>query len=94
MRIFYNYVMNIPHIYLLNPPLPGPGAKREGGYGVFIRKLIKFNRDACIECGACSSNCPADAISVSAGVGCAKGLINTALGLGGDCCCSGECCSE
>ncbi len=58
------------------------------------KKAVVGDRDACIECGGCSGNCPADAISVSAGVGCAKGLINTALGRGGDCCCSGECCSE
>lgn len=37
-------------------------------------RLIDF--DACMECGACAKNCPVTAISVDAGVGCAKGLIN------------------
>lgn len=34
------------------------------------------DRDACLECGACAMNCPADAIGVDAGVGCAIGLID------------------
>lgn len=49
------------------------------------------NRDACMECGACAQNCPADAIAVKAGVGCAAGVINSALGRKkGACCCSAE----
>ena len=46
------------------------------------------DRDACMECGACSRNCPADAISVQAGVGCAQAVINTALGRSGSSCCT------
>jgi ferredoxin len=48
--------------------------------------------DACMECGACAKNCPAEAIRVDAGVGCASGLINEWLrerrirGVGGGCC--------
>lgn len=34
------------------------------------------DRGACIECGACSRNCAADAIAVEAGVGCAAAIIN------------------
>ena len=45
------------------------------------------NRDACMECGACARNCPTDALSVQAGVGCAAAVINAALGREGDCCC-------
>jgi ferredoxin len=46
------------------------------------------NLDACMECGACSLNCPASAISVQSGVGCAAAVINSMLGRnGGDCCC-------
>jgi ferredoxin len=49
------------------------------------------NRDACMECGACSRNCPAGAISVQTGVGCAAAVINSLLGRqGGECCCSIE----
>ncbi|MBF0244065.1 MAG: 4Fe-4S binding protein [Planctomycetes bacterium] len=50
------------------------------------------DRDACMECGACARNCPTEALAVAAGVGCASGLINRALGRKGDCCCSGERC--
>ena len=46
------------------------------------------NRDACMECGACSLNCPASAIAVQSGVGCANALINAMLGRkGGECTC-------
>ena len=46
------------------------------------------NRDACMECGACSLNCPVNAVSVQSGVGCAAAVINGMLGRnGGECCC-------
>lgn len=32
-------------------------------------KAHMVHRDACMECGACSGNCPAKAISVKSGVG-------------------------
>ena len=44
------------------------------------------NRDACMECGACGQNCPANAISVQSGVGCAAAVINSMLGKDGECC--------
>ena len=37
--------------------------------------------DKCIECGACMSNCPVNAIKVKAGAGCAIAVLG-----GGDCC--------
>ena len=37
------------------------------------------DRDACMECGACAMNCPAEAILVKSGVGCATGIIIGAL---------------
>ena len=49
------------------------------------------DRDDCMECGACARNCPVGAIAVSAGVGCATGMIGAALGRKGDCCCSSDC---
>jgi NAD-dependent dihydropyrimidine dehydrogenase PreA subunit len=55
----------------------------QNGRGVRIKE-----RDACMECGACSRNCPAGAVTVEAGVGCAAAIINGLLGRkGGDCCC-------
>ena len=44
-------------------------------------------RDACMECGACARNCPVEAISVKAGVGCAAAVINSALGRDSSSCC-------
>jgi ferredoxin len=45
-------------------------------------------RDACMECGACMINCPTGAVTVSAGVGCAAAVINSALGrTSSSCCC-------
>jgi len=51
--------------------------------------------DACMECGACAKNCPAEAIQVRAGVGCAYAIVIGALrGTEPDCGCSGgsSCC--
>lgn len=45
------------------------------------------NKDACMECGACAKNCKDEAIFVKSGVGCANAVINSALGIQGDCCC-------
>ena len=33
------------------------------------------DKDACMECGACALNCPANALEVNAGVGCAAAII-------------------
>ena len=61
-------------------------------FSVEDRKASIVDRDACMECGACALNCPANAIRVEAGVGCASGVIFSAVGKGGDC--SGDaCCS-
>lgn len=45
--------------------------------------------DGCMECGACAKNCPAEAIQVRAGVGCAYAILVGALrGTEPDCCCA------
>lgn len=52
-------------------------------------------KDRCMECGACMVNCPADAIQVSTGVGCATAVFNSMLGKNkGEiaCGCDSECC--
>jgi len=66
-------------------------------HGVFepdgnVMEIVDLN--GCMECGACSHNCPVDAISVNPGVGCASLIINTWLkdnritkSSGGGCCC-------
>lgn len=47
--------------------------------------------NACIECGACATNCPVNAIFLTPGVGCAayiidKWLKNRGINLGDGCC--------
>ena len=47
-------------------------------HGVFDmadKKAFITDKNYCIECGACVLNCPSEAISVNAGVGCAAAVI-------------------
>ena len=47
-------------------------------HGVFDmdeRKAQIVEKDLCMECGACALNCPAKAVEVNAGVGCAAAII-------------------
>ena len=48
-------------------------------HGVFIvdgRKAHITEKDYCMECGACATNCVTKAIQVKSGVGCAAAFIN------------------
>jgi NAD-dependent dihydropyrimidine dehydrogenase PreA subunit len=56
-------------------------------FGMNERHAQVEDRDACMECGACSKNCPAGAITVKAGVGCASAVINSILGRQSSACC-------
>jgi NAD-dependent dihydropyrimidine dehydrogenase PreA subunit len=56
---------------------------------VFIldkKKARVVHRQSCMECGACMMNCPVQAITVEAGEGCVRGVINELLGIEGPCC--------
>lgn len=54
-------------------------------------KSAVSDRDACMECGACAPNCPAGALSVNPGVGCAAAIIKGFLtGTEPSCGCSDE----
>lgn len=56
-------------------------------------KALIANRDACMECGACSLNCAAGALFVKAGVGCATAVIHGKLhGTEPSCGCSETAC--
>jgi ferredoxin len=48
--------------------------------------------ERCMECGACVRNCPAGAIEVDAGVGCASAMIYAALTGRKEVCCGGDPC--
>lgn len=39
------------------------------------RKAVIKDLDACMECGACARNCPVQAVTVTAGVGCAQAIF-------------------
>lgn len=54
-------------------------------------KAVILDRDSCMECGACASNCAFSALRVDKGVGCAAALINSMI-TGGEpsCGCSGK----
>ena len=36
---------------------------------------VHITEDSCMECGACVLNCPANALEVNAGIGCAEAII-------------------
>lgn len=43
------------------------------------KKVKIIDRNACMECGACAVNCPTEAITVEAGVGCAAAVLTQYL---------------
>lgn len=55
-----------------------------GVFGMNERKAELVDHGACMECGACSMNCPTAAITVTPGVGCAALIIKRWLGMRGD----------
>jgi heterodisulfide reductase subunit A-like polyferredoxin len=60
-------------------------------FEIKAQKAFMTDKDACMECGACQLNCPVEAISVNAGVGCAEAIIRGALkGTEASCDCSCE----
>ena len=53
-----------------------------GPHAVFEIKGKKaqiLEKNACMECGACAINCPVQAITVRAGVGCATAIIESSI---------------
>ncbi|MDP3564666.1 MAG: mercury methylation ferredoxin HgcB [Methanoregula sp.] len=66
-------------------------------HGVFVEgheHVELAHPAACMECGACALNCPAQAIEVQSGVGCAWAMISAALRGkdmdSGECSCGGD----
>jgi len=64
-------------------------------FNINEKKALIKEKDRCMECSACAMNCPANAIAVDSGVGCAAAVImGWITGREPSCDCSGgaECC--
>lgn len=65
-------------------------------HNIFIienKKAVIQDVDGCMECGACAINCPAEAVTVAPGVGCAAYIIQSwIVGPENASCGSGGCC--
>ena len=72
------YLKNVASLYMDIAKCTGCGMCREVcPHNVFVmngKTAAIARRDACMECGACSRNCPAAAVSVKSGVGCAASM--------------------
>ena len=75
----HKYLKNVATLRLLPEKCTGCGlCAKVCPHRVFeiTDRKARITNDSCIECGACAENCPANAIFVSAGVGCAELIIN------------------
>jgi NAD-dependent dihydropyrimidine dehydrogenase PreA subunit len=74
------YLENVVSLSLSSDKCSGCGMCVEVcPHGVFAmngKNAQIIDRNACMECGACAVNCPAEAIRVEAGVGCAAAVIS------------------
>jgi NAD-dependent dihydropyrimidine dehydrogenase PreA subunit len=48
-------------------------------FAMVQKRACVIHSASCMECGACRMNCPAEAISVQSGVGCASAMIRASL---------------
>ena len=93
----HRYLKDVTTLAYSREKCAGCGMCREVcPHGVFEmsgEKARIIDMDSCMECGACAMNCPAEAISVNAGTGCAVAIITGWLtGKEPDCGCGDGCC--
>ena len=92
------YLKNTATLYLAAEKCVGCGKCEEvcphGVFNLDGEKALITEKDLCMECGACALNCPAEAIEVNPGVGCAAAIIKSWFtGKEPSCdCSSSECC--
>jgi NAD-dependent dihydropyrimidine dehydrogenase PreA subunit len=89
------YLLNVTTLNLFPDKCTGCGRCVEVcPHSVFImsnKKAVIIDRDMCMECGACASNCEPEALTVNAGVGCASAIINGMItGNAASCDCSND----
>lgn len=95
MMVPHRYLKDVATLVLHAEKCIGCGRCEEVcPHGVFEmdgRKAVVTDKDLCMECGACALNCPLNAITVKAGVGCAAAIIKSWI-TGGEpsCGCSGD----
>ena len=75
----HRYLKNVTTLAYNEAKCTGCGKCMEvcphGVFDIDCKKAFIVDRDSCMECGACALNCPAEAICVDAGVGCAAAII-------------------
>ena len=75
----HKYLKNVTTLEYKQAQCVGCGMCTEvcphGVFDINSDKAHIIDKDSCMECGACALNCPAKAIEVCAGVGCAAAII-------------------
>jgi ferredoxin len=94
----HKYLNNVTTLTFRAEKCTGCGTCKDvcphGVFNTIDGKARIADKDLCMECGACALNCPAEAITVNAGVGCAAAIIMSWFtGQEPTCGCGdGECC--
>ena len=77
--MIHQYLANVATLSFADEKCIGCGRCMEVcPHGVFEphkEKVRIAQKDLCMECGACALNCPAKAIEVNAGAGCALAIL-------------------
>ena len=96
----HKYLKNVTTLSFIEANCTGCGRCEEvcphRVFSISDGKAQIVNKDLCMECGACALNCPAGALAVKAGTGCATAII-ISMFTGrepscGDGCGGGSCC--
>ena len=73
------YLENVVSLSFADEKCIGCGMCEEvcphGVFSMADKKARIVEKNMCMECGACATNCPVNAIEVNAGVGCAAAVI-------------------